>query len=468
MPDLAKNWVVSSDYLEYVVTLRDDVLWQDGLPFTADDVLFTMQSLSAPDFPGSPALGAFWQTVETEKLGPHLVRFRLTQPLSSFPAKLRIGILPAHALQGTPAAQLASHPFNLSPIGTGPYQLEALRSGGGGIQQIDLRVAPVYRQRPEGQAGYAIDRLSFMVYPTFGDAVSALSAGELDGLATTNQRQALLNTINPAQFEIHSALDASVGMLIFNWQRDETPYFREQRVRVALASGLDRASVVERWLRSRAVPANSPLWPGNWAYESDLTWPSSDLTTARFLLDTANLGNASSDEDATESPYLLSFSILMPDDPALVSLGQDIAAQWSQLNLDVTVESVDQETYQSRLDSGDFDAALVELSLGGSADPDLYGFWHQGQYPDGENYGGVDDSDISELLERARRDPSGINRKELYEQFQKDFVERAIAIPLYYPLFTYVTTAQVKGVQLGFIAAPADRFLTLQDWSITP
>src|SRR5690606_19162359 len=142
-PLLAQSWVISTDGLEYVVTLRDDVLWQDGLPFTAADVDFTMSLLRAPDFPGPPDVGAFWRTVETEILGDYLVRFRLTQPLGSFLEKLRIGLLPAHALLGTPAAQLARHPFNLSPIGTGPYQLEALRTEtGGSIRQVDLRAAP--------------------------------------------------------------------------------------------------------------------------------------------------------------------------------------------------------------------------------------------------------------------------------------------------------------------------------------
>ena len=49
---------------------------------------------------------------------------------------------------------------------------------------------------------------------------------------------------------------------------------------------------------------------------------------------------------------------------------------------------------------------------------------------------------------------------------QRDFVERAIAIPLYYPLFTYVTSANVDGVQLGFIGSPEDRFQTIQQWTM--
>ena len=101
VPALAKSWLISSDGLEYVFTLRDDVLWHDGIRFTAADVAFTMSLLRSPDFPGERALRDFWRTVETQQLSDTMLRFRLTQPLGSFPDALRIGILPEHAVSYT-------------------------------------------------------------------------------------------------------------------------------------------------------------------------------------------------------------------------------------------------------------------------------------------------------------------------------------------------------------------------------
>ena len=261
IPALAKDWVVSFDGLEYVVTLRDDVLWQDGVPFTATDVEYTISLLGDPEFPGDPELGAFWRTVEVEPINDHLVRFRVAQQLGSFMEALRIGILPYHALQGTNAAQLASHPFNLSPIGTGPYQLESIRSSGGAIQQVDLRVAPTFRQRPESQTGYALERVSFHLFETFDTAYQALQNGDVDGYAAQNrnERQSLINltgTITP-----NTTFAPSVGFIIFNWVDEDLPIFREQRVRQALAVGLNRDSVIDRHLLNVAVTADSALLP---------------------------------------------------------------------------------------------------------------------------------------------------------------------------------------------------------------
>ena len=483
---LALDWTISSDGLEYTVRLREDVLWQDGIPFSADDVVYTMSVLRQPDFPGPTELGEFWRTVETEKLGDHLVRFRLTQRLGRFLDMLRIGILPAHALQGTGAAQLASHPFNLSPIGTGPYQLEALRVSDGAIAAVDLRVAPNYRQRPQGQAGYALDRVRFILFDDFATAREALAQGLVDGLVA-GERQERKPLLNVAGVVPYTQIQPDLGVIIFNWQQDETAFFREQRLRVALEVGVDRSSVVERNLLNEAVRADSPIMPGSWAYLADLPWPPHNPGEARDLLARAyeraqeTTAEATPEADSTaevsaeltaesteaappSSGTLFDFDILAPDDPALVALAQEIATQWSQYGLGVTVTPADDVTFQARLESGDFDAALVELALGDSADPDVYEFWHEGQYQTGKNYGGASDRRVSEALEKARQEVSGVNRVAYYQQFQRDFVDRAIAIPLYYPLFTYAIADDVEGVQLGFIGSPADRFRNIRDW----
>jgi peptide/nickel transport system substrate-binding protein len=473
IPALAERWIISSNGLEYVFFLRQDILWQDGIPFNAADVMYTMSLLRAPDFPGDPELGAFWRTVETEQLGDYLIRFRLAQPLGTFLDHLQIGILPEHALRGTTSAQIADHLFNLTPIGTGPYQLEGLRAADGvNINEVALRAAPVYRQRSEGrQHAFALDRVTFRLYDNFDAALQALNSGEVDGLAARDrsERPPLLDSTNTYGIIPYNQLDASLGVIIYNWAKNG--FFREQRVRIALETGIDRSSTIQRTMSNAAVEANSPLMPGSWAYLPDLQWPPYNPDQARQLLQTATerLDRLSGDE-ATEEPTASSasfaFSILTPDDPALVSLTSEVATQWSQLNLRVTVDAVDAATYQQRLQAHDFDAALVELSLGGSADPDVYEFWHEGQYPDGRNYGGISDRRISETLEKARQDPFGINRIQNYQQFQRDFVERAIALPLYYPLFTFATSQNVQGVQLGFIGSPTDRFRNIGDWSI--
>ncbi len=480
VPALADRWVIAPNGLEYIVYLRTDVMWHDGTPFTAADVLYTMSLLRDPRFPGAPELGAFWRTIETEQLGDHIVRFRLAQPLGAFLDRLTIGILPEHALRGTTADQLAAHPFNLTPIGTGPYQLARLVAPDAvSPRAVELVAAPVYQARAAAQGQpYAIKRVTFVLFSTFESAVQAVTNGEVDGLASRDrdERPALFSLTLSQGVVLMNTLEPTIGMIIYNWSRETTSFFREQRVRLALETGLDRSSAIERALPNLALRTDSPLISGSWAHEPSLSLPSYNPAVAGTLLATAveRMERLAAATDATANPEgapndsesLFTFSILTPDTPSLTNLANEIATQWSQLGLNVTVDSVNLELYQLRLETHDFDAVMVEYGFGGSGDPDVYSFWHEGQFPNGANYGGVSDRRISEILERARREPFNINRIADYARFQDEFIERAIALPIYNPLFTYAFSPVVNGVQLGYLSTAASRFENIGQWSI--
>jgi peptide/nickel transport system substrate-binding protein len=493
IPDLAESWTVSTDGLQYVFVLRGDILWQDGLPFTAHDVAYTITLISDPLFPGAEPLREFWRTVEVDALSDTLVRFRLTQPLASFPDQLRIGIVPAHVLEGTPVDQLGQHPFNLSPIGTGPYQIETLTASNGQIDGIQLRVAPVYRQRPEGAQGYTLDRVIFRTYPTLDAAFEAFQRGEVNSIsAITPDQQAVARQI--PGLSLYTTVQPHVGIVIYNWQNEHTRFVRNPRVRLALAQAVNRVDLVTRHLAGRAIPADSPLIAGSWAYVAGLAWPAYDPAGARTQIEasaaafatpapaetpTTMPDGATPTPDPAATPTEIPTAtpepaappadlvILVVDDPALVALATDVAAAWNQIGLKAGIETVDAAALLVRLQAGDFDAALVEFSFEPNADPDSFVFWHQGQYQAGQNYGGMDDRRISEALEGARRDPNGLNRMAYYRRFQELFAERAPALVLYYPLYMYAVDARLHGVQLGFMSSPSDRFRSIHDWAFS-
>ncbi len=482
LPLLAESWTISSDGLEYVFRLRQDVLWQDGVAFTATDVMATFGLLQSPGDWLPEALTAFWRTVEVELLDEYTVRFRLAQPLAAFLDYLRIGLLPAHVFAGLSPEQLPTHPFNLSPIGTGPYQLEHLSGDADRITTVSLRVAPVYRQRPEGRGGYQIERLIFNLYPTEDAALAALRAGEIDSLGGVEQD--ITDLEQAGLITLHITTAPTLGTLLFNYESEHTTAFRDQRARLALALGTDRAGLVSRHLVGRAILADSPLIPGSWAYAGPLDWPEYDPGDALSLLaeisfDPPEVQPTATPEDAptpeptaegeetpapTPAPPAYVFRLLTSDDPIQMALAQDMASQWAQIGLSVQVEHEPVETLFERLAVGDFDTAIVELTLSPRADPDPYVFWHQGQYPDGQNYGGVNDRRSSELLELARRDHNGLHRAEYYADFQRVFVVRTLSLPLYYPVYQYAVSTRIQGVELGFLTSPADRFYTLKDW----
>jgi peptide/nickel transport system substrate-binding protein len=444
------------------------------VPFRAEDVLFTITLLQDDAFPGPPDLRQFWRTVEVDLIDAQTVRFTLAQPLATFTDYLRIGIVPEHVLRGATGATLRAHPFNLSPVGTGPYQFAGLIGDGSRATGVRLRFAPTYSERPEGQAGFAIRQLVFHCVPTFADAVAAFQRGEV-------------NTINPVMPDALGQVSAlplnplpayrpSLGAVIYNWRGESAVFLRDLRFRQALAYSLNRPALVQKHLANRAIVADGPVLPSSWAYAPGVRCPTFDLDRAQRDLGLVQLVPTALPPDVTpEASAMIApadgkfrFQLLVSDDPALAAMAEDIVNSWRALGLLPTLVVVDRITFRERLTSGNFESALVELNLEPLADPDPYSLWRQLPAEGGLNFGGFNDRRLSEIMESARREPNGITRAALYRDFQQLFCDRAAAIPLFYPAYFYGVDQRLQGVQIGFMSNPSDRFRTIHDWRLVP
>ena len=447
---LADELVISRDGLEYVIRLRQDARWQDGLPLTARDVLFTLSLMAEPAYAEFSPTAAFWRTLEAQELGEYLLRIRLAQPLGSFPHLLTFGILPEHALRGASLAELAAHPINLSPIGSGLYQLAQLSAGADGrIDAVQLALSPVYQQRADAQSGYAYKEVLFRLYADAESALAGYRTNEVDALANAAPRDQLTALPNA---QIYTQAQSSLAMLLFNW--DERP-FGERRVRQALSLSLDSPRLLAQVFASSAIYADSPYPPGFAATLPDPGWTRYDPVEAAALLGTRLL---TTDAPDPSQPYTL----LVDADPRQVALARAITAQWAQLGWQFAVDSVADEQMRMRLATGQFDAAIVEQPIGGN--PDLFRFWHSAQHGAGANYGKVSEYALDELLEQARSEIYGTRRFAHYQAFQAAFAEYAVAIPLYYSLYTLVSRDNIAGLQLGYLSTPADRFRSIRRW----
>lgn len=466
---------ISADGLTYVFTLRTDVMWHDGQPFTSADVLFTIGLMQDATFTGPTDLAVFWRSVEVDALDPVTVRFRLAQPLATFLDYLRIGIVPEHVLRGASGATLNAHPFNLSPIGTGPYQFESLLSDGQRVRGVQLRAAATFAGRPEAAGGFALRRLVFQCYPTFEDAFAAYQRGEVGSFGEVPPSAA--DRLKTVGLTLYSAYRPALGAIIFNYARDEVAYFRDVRMRMALARAIDRRAAVAAALADRAIAAEGPILPSSWAFNRAVTCPAYDPAdpeaAARALAQVQitpppavqNDPAAPTPDPAISGQSLYRFQLLTPNDAGLAALAQSVVERWNLLGrLRAEVVVVDSLTFRERLTAGNFDVALVELNLAPAADPDPYSLWRQAPRDGGLNFGGLNDRAISELIESARAATNGADRAKRYADFQDLFCDRAAALPLYYPVYYYAADSRLSGVQLGFMAEPSERFRTVRDW----
>ncbi|HQF61636.1 MAG TPA: ABC transporter substrate-binding protein [Anaerolineaceae bacterium] len=458
--DLAESWGVSQDGTVYNIALRPDVKWHDGEPLTAADVVFTVDMMrnGADVIPAD--LVSFWSEVEVEALSDTAVQFRLPEPFAPFVDYLSFGILPQHIFGQFSFAEMIDSPANLAPIGSGPYRFDRLIVENGQIMGVALQV----------NEGYYLDRpnIAEFIFRYYADSASALQAYQDDvvqGVASVSA-DALNAALAEPDLALYTGRKPELALVLFNLNNSEVDFFQNAIVRRALYAGLNRQFMVDRVLNGQAILADGVILPGTWAYHEGLGQVTYDPTTALQMLKEEDYILA--DENATvrsKEDKLLQFTLLYPDTVQHRAIAERIQADWESLNVGVILEAVPyDQLIQDRLASHNYQAALVDLNLSRSPDPDPYPFWDQVQATGGQNYAQWNNNMASEHLENARVAVDISERMRLYNNFQVIFTDELPALPLYYPVYTYAVRNDVQGVRMGPLFDSCDRFASVLDW----
>lgn len=455
VPDLAESWSGTPDGLSYTFRLRQDQFWHDGAPITAEDILFTVGMLQAPDTPALPDLAELWRSVEAEMIDSYSVRFVLDEPYAPFLDYTSIGLLPKHIWRDVPSADLIASPLNQNPIGSGP-----MRVAQSSAEMIRLEPNPYL----VGNAPY-ISALEFHFYPDYPSIYAAYTKGELDGISRVLSSDLPLAK-ERGDLQLFSALESVYASVILNLKNPDTSFFQERSVRQALQYGLNRERLIAQAVAGQGVVADSPIPANSWAHATDLPTFAYNPTQAARLLDEAGWIDRDADGVRDKDGRALRFVLLANDDPSRKQLIEQISADWRAIGVQAVPQSVSFAGLVSDfLAPRRFDAALVTWSITG--DPDPFPLWHSSQSGEGgQNYSGWMNDEADMLIKDARSTIDRSKREALYTRFQQLFLEELPALPLYYPVYTYAVSERVKSVQIGPLNTPSDRFTSFPDWYI--
>jgi peptide/nickel transport system substrate-binding protein len=459
--DLATSWGISRDGTIYNFSLNPKAVWQDGEPVTSDDVIYTIQMMTSDDSPIPADIRDFWKQIEVIRLDDKTVQFKLPEPYAPFLDYLTFGLLPAHLLGDLSMAELIDNPFNLQPVGSGPYRLDHLITTEGQVTGIVLNVFKDYYPR-----GAYIDQIAVRYYPDSTTAFEAYQAGDISGIGDVTS-DILPKVLKEDGLSIYTTRLPVMTMILMNLGDDQVKFFQDANVRKALMVGLNRQGMIDTLQSGQAILADGPIFPGTWAYYDGIEHYSFDPNKAVSLLREAGytIPAAGGEIRTSEDGTALSFELLVPDDPEHAALADKIKRDWAALGVQVTLNPIAyDQLVNEHLDTRNYQAALVDLNLSQTPDPDPYPFWHQTQISSGQNYSKWDDRQASEYLEQARITTDLVERARLYNNFQVRWSQELPAIPLFYPVYTYAVSSDVHGVSIGPILEPADRFNHITNW----
>ena len=459
-PDLAETWGISLDGLQYNFTLRDGLTWQDGEPLTTEDIAFTVDLLKNANLPMSPDIRTLWESVEVFVFDDTHMQFRLPSPFAPFMDYLSFGVLPKHLLGDMDAATLMNAPYNLEPVGSGPYRFGELLHENDQVTGVVLNAWDgYYAGRP------FIDQIVFHYYETPEDAYRAYQEGDLLGISYVDS-QLLPTVLSDPTLNVNSTRLPSLSIVLLNLDNSEKPFFQESQVRQALLYGINRQGIVDNLLGGQGMVADGPILPGTWAYNESLPQFPYDIDTAVSLLKQAGYTiPAEGGQVRSKEGISLEFQLVHPNDVLHTRIAESIRDSLAEVGVQVTLVAVPyDELISDYLEPRTYEAALVDLNFTHEPDPDPYPFWHQGEATGGQNYSKWNDRRASEYLEQARVSTSQSQRARLYHNFQSHFVREMPALPLYFPIYNYAISTQVRGVAVGPVFESSDRFATINEW----
>lgn len=423
---IAKSWKVSDDGLVISFQLRDDVTFSDGVPLTAEDVVFTFD-FTMTDAIQAPRERAYLQKVKDVKAnGKYEVVFTFKEPY--FLAMSLAGgnaILPKHFYE-----PFLKEPqkFNESKgllLGTGPYRLADPKSWTPDKGHVEL----VRNERYWGDVQPSYNRLLWKVIQNDSARLTTYRNGDIDSyLARPVEYQTLKKDEQiMARSQLFEYMSLGRGYKYISWNQErggKPTRFADKRVRQAMTYLTNVRGIIDEVFFGYAEPAVGPFANNSKQHDSSLQPYKFDIEKAKQLLKEAGYEDRNGDgvlEDKTGQPFefKLIYTQSVEDYKRLVLLLKDAYARAgvklipSPQEFPVLVESLDKK---------DYDASM--LGWGGGLENDIYQIFHSSQaLNNGDNRGSYKNLELDKVIEQARSTVDEDKRMPLWQQAERIIYE---------------------------------------------
>jgi peptide/nickel transport system substrate-binding protein len=444
-PKLAQSYETSADKLSYTFKLDPRAKWWDGTPVTADDVVFTFQTLLDPKSGASDEGAAGISAVEASDKATVKVTAKSFDP-TLLPQMAARGIVPKAALAGK---DVANDEFNKKPLGSGPYKFVKWEKG----QYLQLEANSNYFLGAPKIAKVTIKFLAeqnTMVQEFKSGAINYALLQPRD--LGTVQAALLVENPTPRFFDIAPNYKRILGDLA---------------LREAVLYGTNRESIVQNILKGKGTVVEANVSPTGWAWAYNPETPKRpyDAEKAKKLLDDAGWkAGASGLREKAGKP--LTFSVLVNNfDFTLQQVLQAQQSDLKKIGVDMKIEVVDPGKFGQRRSAGDFDALtrvwnpVYDPDQGGLLRSTIYG--DDGKVKSG-NFYGYQNPKIDELQKTAVSTDDKAIQAKAYFEIEKLYAQDATRLPLYTEVELHAFNQKIDGVK----PHPVNIFWNLREWSM--
>ncbi len=445
--DLAKSYSISKDNKVITFKLKKGIKWQDGVEFTADDVIFTYNLIMDPKTP-TAYRGDYELVKKVEKVNKYEVKVYYKKPFAPALGSWTISILPAHLLKGK---DILKTPLSKHPVGTGPFIFEKWEVG----QVVKLKSNNNYFNGRPYLNGYI-----YKIIPDSATMFLELKAGKIDlmGLTPIQFRRQTETKFFKENFKKFCYPVFSYTYLGFNLK---DPLFKDRKVRQAIAYAINKKEIVDGVLLGLGTVATGPYRPDMWYYNKNVKKYNYNPEYAKELLKEANWVDSNHDGILDKNGKKFEFTILTNQgNNNRLKTAEIIQMRLKKVGIKVNIRVIEWASFINEfIDKRRFQAVILGWSTG--IDPDQYDIWHSSKTgPKELNFISYKNKEVDKLLEEGRLTFNIEERKKIYFKFQEILSEDEPYVFLYIPYSLVILHKRFRNVKL----APAGIEYNLEKW----
>ncbi|CAN5200827.1 ABC transporter substrate-binding protein [soil metagenome] len=414
VPELASEWVISDDGLEYTFTLVEGVTFHDGEPFNAEAAKFNFDRM-LDEATASPRRSEITQITAVEAVDELTLMLTLSQPFSPLLATLsdRAGMMISPA-----AVEELGDDLARNPVGTGAFSF---------VEWIEDDHLTLTRNDSWWQEG--LPYLDEVRYIPITDASVRLTALRTNDVQMIDQVSA--RDVAQAREDPDLVYDEVAGLgFTYISLHSSNPPFDNMALRQAVAWTLDREAINETLFFGTGSAAQTPIPPSSWAYDESVQIYTQDYDMARQKLEEGGM------------PDGFEFTMLVTNTPDGVQLAEAYRAMIGEAGIVANIELLEFGTLLDRSNAGDYQA--VSLGWSGRPDPDgnIYGYFHS---EGGLNRGSYSNPEVDELLDQTRAVSDQDERRALYSELLTIVAEEAPMIFVRFPAEIKIWQPVIEG-----------------------
>ncbi|HVS00932.1 MAG TPA: ABC transporter substrate-binding protein [Thermoanaerobaculia bacterium] len=408
-PELARSYEFSEDRKTVTFHLREDAVWSDGVPITAEDVRWTWQAHRHPDI-GWDNSFAKDAITDVEVVDPRTVRFHFSRVYGKQLLDINEGfILPKHAWEKLPFSEWRKNAdwFKQHLVVSGPFTVASW--------QPQQEVVLVRNERFQDEGLPYLDRVVVRIIPDQSSQMAQLLSGDIDFIQQVSPTDAPQIQANPNLELIPYWFPRITVAVAWN---NEHPLFSDPEVRRALTLAIDRQAIVDTLWGSYGKVAVSPIASQIWGHNRSLRpWPYDPEEAKRIL---AAKGWKDSDGDGVLDKNGKPFSFELGsnagnqqrNDAAVM-----IQEQLKRVGIQVQPRVMEFGILMAQADAGQFAAQVSGPGI--DTGMDLTTYFHSRSIGTGLNFIRYRNPEVDRLIEKSLEEPELIDAKPHLDRMQQ-------------------------------------------------